>query len=323
MRLIYKKETKKTKAIFILFLVILLSSPLVYALGTKLYCLKKDQIIKFSECNLNIRDFVCDSSTCQICVREISNNVFCPENTNTCNKACVPFEDIEEPPVITLIYPSELYFTEEEKIIEFTFQVDKPNKIRNCSLLINNINVAITNSLIRSGKNKISYFIPMGSYSWFIQCTLRDNTQPINSETRILTIPDKNSPQNDSVDNSSNNPTGNPSPPVQEDTNAGSSGGGSGSSGGSSSSSINLKKSNTTNITTSGINTENVNLENNTNSGKENVSLEEIEPEETFGITGGVIGVNSKKNMIFASIILISILVIYAFVYYKRNNKIN
>ena len=91
----------------LLFISIIFLATTTIAVGTQLFCLKEGQIIKFSECNSDIEDKTCETTTCQICVNEIRNRIYCPVNINECNQQCIPFEESsqENPPQITLISP--------------------------------------------------------------------------------------------------------------------------------------------------------------------------------------------------------------------------
>src|SRR3989338_5383480 len=204
----YKKDSKNAKIALIVLFSIILSISFVYAFGIPtLYCLEKNQLIEFSKCNPNMNDFLCDKSTCQICVKEISNNVFCPESPNSCQNSCIPFEESQEQeqifPEITLFSPSDLYSSEEEKIIEFIFQVTLPQQIKNCSVLIDNKKVITSTSLIKSGKNRLYYLVKKGSHSWNIECTLRNSPELIESEKRFLGVFDSSSPQDNSTNSTS------------------------------------------------------------------------------------------------------------------------
>ena len=73
----------KKLVISIVFFVLLTS---FISAETKLICLEKGEIIKFSMCNANMEDRVCDySSGCQYCVDEVSDGVYCPLHVNKCN----------------------------------------------------------------------------------------------------------------------------------------------------------------------------------------------------------------------------------------------
>jgi len=80
----------------LLILVFIFIIPLVNASDPILICLEKNQILKFSECNSEISDRVCDvTNGCKFCVNEIDNGVYCPRNLNDCNSeglACTTIE---------------------------------------------------------------------------------------------------------------------------------------------------------------------------------------------------------------------------------------
>src|SRR3989344_2449132 len=80
----------------LLILVFVFIIPLINASDPILICLEKNQILKFSECNSEISDRVCDvTNGCKFCVNEIDNGVYCPRNLNDCNSeglACTTIE---------------------------------------------------------------------------------------------------------------------------------------------------------------------------------------------------------------------------------------
>ncbi len=51
-------------------------------------CLSQGDIIRFSQCNPAMSDYVCDSTSCQICVTYYSElDVYCPAHPSSCNNA--------------------------------------------------------------------------------------------------------------------------------------------------------------------------------------------------------------------------------------------
>ena len=172
----------------LLFISIIFLATTTIAVGTQLFCLKEGQIIKFSECNSDIEDKTCETTTCQICVNEIRNRIYCPVNINECNQQCIPFEESsqENPPQITLISPQLNQIIQTPQQIDFLFRVARSYDIKDCDLILDSTSILVT-SRIQSGNNKITQFVQSGEHSWKIQCTTRSNVQ-INSEIMALTV---------------------------------------------------------------------------------------------------------------------------------------
>ncbi len=172
----------------LLFISITFLAATTIAVGTQLFCLKKGQIIKFSECNPDIEDKTCETTTCQICVNEIRNRIYCPVSINRCNKQCIPFEESrqEDHPQITLISPQLNQIMQTPQQTDFLFRVTRSYDIKACDLILDSISIPIK-SRIQSSNNKITQFVQSGEHSWQIQCTTRYNVQ-INSEIRALTV---------------------------------------------------------------------------------------------------------------------------------------
>ncbi len=184
----------------LLFISIILLATTTIAVGAQLFCLKEGQTIKFSECNPNIEDKICETTTCQICVNEIRNRIYCPININKCNQQCITFEEShqEDPPKITLISPQPNQIIQTPQQTDFLFRVTRSYDIKACDLILDNISIPIT-SRIQSGNNKIAQFVQSGEHSWQIQCTTRSNVQ-INSEIMTLTV-QSNQNNNQNPDN--------------------------------------------------------------------------------------------------------------------------
>src|SRR3989338_7710633 len=188
------KMMKSSRTLAIIFSVIFITLSLVNAAETQLYCLEKGQTILFSKCNPDIADKLCDSGICQICATEVSNGVFCPANPNNCNDVCIPWdgptETTTEQTKINLISPSMIFLQENSSIIDFIFQVSKPQAIDKCNLILDDEAVANSSATIRSGDNKISYLVPEGSYTWYLRCLTRSRYGSIiiNSESRSISI---------------------------------------------------------------------------------------------------------------------------------------
>ena len=169
------------------------------------------QTLRFSECNPNIQDKTCENTICQFCVNEISSGVYCPASLNQCNSVCISYEERSDEdlpvPVITIRSPSELFVSEDETFVDFTFDVTRANQIGSrgkCKLYLDDVNVAESTSSIRLSNNVIRYFVESGSYSWKISCTT--GLAPIVtvfSETRRLSV--ALPPQNETDQNQSEN----------------------------------------------------------------------------------------------------------------------
>src|SRR3989344_4028209 len=177
----------------------------------KLFCLEDGEKIKFSLCNEQIPDYLCTSTSCQVCADEISSGVFCPASPSICqnqNEACEPWEDqIEEPvvnpPVVTLISPENNYFQEESSLINFVFSVSNAKKIdpvNMCKLIISEVEVPFEGNRIQSGTNKISYLAPQGAHNWLISCDIRDSLQLAQSEERTILINSEAPPEDETPD---------------------------------------------------------------------------------------------------------------------------
>ena len=200
-----RAEIKKMFSLIVVLILIvaifLFLSPNVLALGTKLLCLEKGETVRFSLCNKAMRDKVCQTTNCQICVNEIRRNVFCPININECDTACTNIDEESNNEEtnnqgnttapgqqITLISPESGYTKEEPSQISFLFQITQSYTISSCSLVIDDSEVALTQSRIQSKTNKINYILSEGLHEWGIKCKTRDGKQTIKSATREITI---------------------------------------------------------------------------------------------------------------------------------------
>ena len=142
---------KRLKLIFLGILIALLVFPAVNALGIMSVCLRENEIIYFSKCNSKIDDWTCEKTNCQLCVREISKGVYCPEDINSCNEACIYLyeqtpqnqtnQTDETLPQINLLNPlNKTNYTLNNLTnikLEFSFSITKSSEAQSCSLIIN------------------------------------------------------------------------------------------------------------------------------------------------------------------------------------------
>tara|TARA_Y100000310_G_C20698667_1_gene827656 strand:+ start:3934 stop:5223 length:1290 start_codon:yes stop_codon:yes gene_type:complete len=199
----------KTNKIFTLSLtltlVMLASLALVAADNEIMLCLTDGEVLEFSRCNPIIEDRLCESSSCQFCVTEITPGIFCPASLNACNTAGVtectsletalntsdPDPDPEpEPsdlPVFTLESPADSFTWPEPLDLDFEFRVTKAFEVDSCSLVLNGESVSTLDS-INSRTNAITHSIPEGSHTWNIQCALRSDGTTFDSDSQLLFI---------------------------------------------------------------------------------------------------------------------------------------
>jgi hypothetical protein len=189
--------------VFMIFISLFLIS-IVSGTGIQLVCLEEGQTIEFSECNPSIEDKTCGSTTCQMCVNEISSGVYCPASLNSCNDAgieeCSYLDENNEEPEITLVSPSDLYVAEDEDEIDFQFEVSKSYTIDKCELIFDDEIVAESEGRIQSSVNEISYYVEEGSYLWEIKCVTREGDRIVYSEKRSLTISGEQDYNNNQTD---------------------------------------------------------------------------------------------------------------------------
>lgn len=196
------KKRKIIFAVVLLFAVLFLLIS-VEAIGVQLICLRKGEVIKFSQCNPNIPDKICESTTCQLCVDEIRTGVYCPESLNSCNEgsgSCKYLyeqqqqqnETQEKLPVITLFNPVNGYFQEEAGEIEFSFKATDSSKLEICNLILNNKSVASKSRPISLSTQRLYYTPEPGDYIWNIECTTRTGAYSkiyaITSESREFSV---------------------------------------------------------------------------------------------------------------------------------------
>ncbi len=168
------------------------------SLGTKLLCLTEGQTVKLSECNPSIRDKKCTTTSCQICVNEIRDGVYCPANINDCTDPCVEvFDDsdsinVDEPevniPVITLLDPQDRLIIEKPTNLDFSFRVTESFNIESCSLMLDSQVVAKNTARIQSKTNKISFAVPLGRHEWHIICKTKEGKSTLRSSNRVIFV---------------------------------------------------------------------------------------------------------------------------------------
>ena len=155
-----KKDIKKIKRKILIILIavsvlsVFFNLALINAIGIKSLCLREGETVEFSKCNPSIKDYVCESTTCILCVNEIEEGVYCPANPNKCNaldKNCNYLDDnnigVEENETeenqeeleIVLINPEdnsvfEIEENEEETEIEFSFRIRNYWEFETCRL---------------------------------------------------------------------------------------------------------------------------------------------------------------------------------------------
>jgi len=295
----------------------LLLLTLVSADETILLCLTDGQSIEFSECNPNMNDFDCTSTSCQICVKQLTNGVYCPASLNACNnleiEGCEPLiEDIDDIVddnsegdddgndlviILNLVSPSDNYVSDVDLEVDFSYSVTESSLVGECSLYLDNV-LSASSVDIQEGENIISYVPWEGSYSWEIKCETIDGAAMINSGTRILTISSDN---NDNANTNSNDDS-------DSNTNDNSNSGSSSSSGGYSFSYSNSGSSNSNPVSSNNLGDDGVIR---LGSSKEEVEeyneeIEEVEKEYS-SITGYVIEGDNKSTLfvLFLMIILI------------------
>ncbi|MDO8508606.1 MAG: hypothetical protein Q7S27_02885 [Nanoarchaeota archaeon] len=188
-----------TLTLLLIFIAIIAN--LAAAQGSKLLCLTKGQTVKFSQCNPNMEDKKCVTSSCQLCVNEIRSGVYCPQNINECDSACEKFEEPiqtsdENLPKITLSNPINNLILDKPSKIDFSFTVTQAFSINKCSLLINGNSTISTQARIQSKSIILSHTLNEGGYSWNIECTTRDGKNIIKSVSRTLIISPANEQNN-------------------------------------------------------------------------------------------------------------------------------
>lgn len=106
-----EKMIKRTMILGI-SLVIMVTMFLALASSAQLLCLSKGQKVLYSQCNPQIHDFTCTSTTCQQCATEPSPGVFCPASLNSCNNQGAVCDSTTqnnsidtEPPQISILSP--------------------------------------------------------------------------------------------------------------------------------------------------------------------------------------------------------------------------
>ena len=204
----FESNTMKNKLVFSLVFIILLSSvivSLVSADQTRLFCLTKNQKIQFSKCNIAIKDKVCDSTTCQICVTQLSSGVYCPASINACNSAgissCETFNDVGNSnstnttlPIITLITPNDnvvIVFNATSTVkTNFSYNVTQSTDAQECRLMIDSVKVATNPTRIQSKTNTISFKPLVGNHQWYIECSLKSSSSVVRSDKRNLIVTD-------------------------------------------------------------------------------------------------------------------------------------
>lgn len=198
----YKRRSIIFCSLLPIFLI--LNLLVVDAIGVELVCLRDGEKIRFSKCNPNMDDFVCEKTLCQLCVEE-SGGIYCPKNINSCNDASQDtctfiYDDIEteqeqpggDLPVITLLSPANEHKEQKAGGIDFSFHATHSYTLDKCYLILNENVVAEKNAPIQSKTNIINYSVDAGSYDWKIKCTEREQYggRIIVSSSRTLYVGD-------------------------------------------------------------------------------------------------------------------------------------
>lgn len=172
-----------------------------------LICLRQGETIHFSECNPNMEDYVCDSTKCQLCISEVSSNIYCSADPSSCNEivgGCTylypePLPTPANLPLISLVNPVDKYSVDSENPlrIEFSFKATKSSEIEKCELVVNGDSI-YQKSPISLTTQRIFYTISPGNYIWKIKCTQKasDGGNIIFSDSRELTIKDASMSEN-------------------------------------------------------------------------------------------------------------------------------
>jgi len=178
-----KRDIKKV----LLVLLVLINLGFVSA-SYELVCLEPGQVLRFSECNPDIDDLVCDHTTCQVCVNEVSTGVYCPASINYCDDICIEIEDPAEPPEIFLVAPGDGYQQNESDEIEFEYDVTLAFLIESCTLIVDDEAVVSSTRRIRLTGNHLDYEVPEGEHTWSIECYPREGFDTYYSDERIIII---------------------------------------------------------------------------------------------------------------------------------------
>ena len=203
---------EKTKAIFLVsiifsFIFITLVSASDEAI---LLCLEKREVIRFSECDSEIRDYRCDGTQCQLCVTIDANGNYCPASPNKCNSQgsqCLPLGEYESSSATLSLKNPDNFYESRPGNINFEFELVKSSELRSCELMINSKSVDSTTSL--SSTNTFTRNLAEASYLWGIRCETKSGNK-LTSETRVIYIIEGSAPNNDdSNDNNDNNSSNN------------------------------------------------------------------------------------------------------------------
>ncbi len=116
---IKNKENKSCKRLlFILalasfaFIILLFSIASISASAYNLVCLGKGGKVEFSKCNPSIKDYICTSTSCNICASICPNGAYGPASPNKCNAlglSCTYIDGSvdQQPPILTILNPEE------------------------------------------------------------------------------------------------------------------------------------------------------------------------------------------------------------------------
>jgi hypothetical protein len=195
---------KKIMLVIVLSFISLISLSLISALGVQRVCLAEDDILYYSECNSKMSDYVCDATSCQQCVNEVAEGIYCPPpgGPSACDDIgeCIYINDEpddggddpdpeEDAPVITLISPDD---SSSEAVGEIDFEFDSTYSFRldSCELVIDDTAVVVKDAPIKLVSNTLTYSLEDGIYDWKLHCIIREQYGGgvVNSELRTLVI---------------------------------------------------------------------------------------------------------------------------------------
>ena len=195
-----KKRISLCLGIMVLAFLLIVNVSFVSATA-QLICLEDGQTIFFSDCNANMNDYVCESTTCQVCTDEIRSGVYCPGSPNVCNGipgGCTyitdepidPEQPPEDLPLITIVGPEDGLSEDSPTAIPFSFTVELSSRFETCELMVDDVSVDVKNRPIYLSTQIFPHTPEVGEHDWKIKCILRDSYGgwAVSSETRTITI---------------------------------------------------------------------------------------------------------------------------------------
>jgi hypothetical protein len=188
------KRSKIIMSIFTVFATLIASLVLSSALGYANICLRETEILPFSECNPTMEDYVCETTSCQLCTNEVDTGIYCPASLNACQDACTYLyedpggEEQEDPLPIVLLNSPENNEQVEIGEVKFNFTASPYGEVDYCWLMIDDVQ-AKRSGIIRN-ENIIKYSLEQGIYEWRIECVERSayGGRTATSELRTLYV---------------------------------------------------------------------------------------------------------------------------------------